>query len=286
MTSTLRPYAGPENAPFYWQGDGDWAALLVHGFPGTPMEMRSVGQVLHAMGWTVQGILLPGFGPDFFQIDQYTYEDWAAAIEAATAGLRAQYPRVALAGNSVGAALSLLTSARMNVDALLLFAPFWRVNNRVIDGLYPLARRLLPELRVFKQADFSDRELRDMLYQILPDADLDDPATQAAIRELTFPVSVLGEVRAAGRAGYAAAPQVTAPVTIVQGKADVLAHPSLTPRLAAQLAGPAELHLVEGDHELTRMKPGTQADIVNAIQQFALARMAQSGRGLEADAPA
>ena len=58
----LRAYQGPEHEPFFWEA-GEPAALLVHGFPGTPAEMRPLGEVLHEAGWTVHGVLLPGFGP-------------------------------------------------------------------------------------------------------------------------------------------------------------------------------------------------------------------------------
>lgn len=45
-----------EFEPFKWPG-GEPAALLVHGFPGTPAELRSLGKSLHLSGWTVEGLL-------------------------------------------------------------------------------------------------------------------------------------------------------------------------------------------------------------------------------------
>ena len=59
----IKPFQGDEHQPFHWNG-GQPAALLVHGFPGTPAEMRPLGTALHQAGWTVYGPLLPGFGPD------------------------------------------------------------------------------------------------------------------------------------------------------------------------------------------------------------------------------
>ena len=51
-----------ENAwPFFLEG-GEHAVLLTHGFTGTPAHMRPLGEYLHAQGFTVQGILLPGHG--------------------------------------------------------------------------------------------------------------------------------------------------------------------------------------------------------------------------------
>jgi alpha-beta hydrolase superfamily lysophospholipase len=60
IPQALLAFQGPEHLPFLWPG-GQPAALLVHGFPGTPAEMRPLGEALHQAGWTAQGILLPGF---------------------------------------------------------------------------------------------------------------------------------------------------------------------------------------------------------------------------------
>ena len=54
---------GPEHETFTLPG-GRPAALLLHGFLGTPAEMRGLGEALHEQGWTVYAPLLPGFGSD------------------------------------------------------------------------------------------------------------------------------------------------------------------------------------------------------------------------------
>ena len=56
-----KPFDGSEHRSFLWKGS-DSAALLVHGFPGTPAEMRPLGTVLRNAGWTVRGLMLPGLG--------------------------------------------------------------------------------------------------------------------------------------------------------------------------------------------------------------------------------
>ncbi|MDV7390199.1 hypothetical protein RZS08_02545, partial [Arthrospira platensis SPKY1] len=59
-TSLSEIFAGPEHVTYTLRG-GQPAALLLHGFPGTAAETRSLGQALNDAGWTVQGLLLPGF---------------------------------------------------------------------------------------------------------------------------------------------------------------------------------------------------------------------------------
>ena len=57
----LPAFLGDEHRDFMRQG-GPPAAVLVHGFPGTPAEMRPLADVLSDAGWTVRAPLLPGFG--------------------------------------------------------------------------------------------------------------------------------------------------------------------------------------------------------------------------------
>ncbi len=222
------------------------------------------------MGWTTQGVLLPGFGRDFAQMSDYTHEDWAGAVADALARLRATHENVVLVGNSVGAAVGLAVAARHKVDGLLLFAPFWRANQRLLDALYPAARLAFPRIRPFKSADFADPKFREALGRFLPDSNLDDLATQAAIRDLALPMSVLGTVRAAGRAGYEAAAQVDAPTLIVQGTDDIISHPERTLELAQRLTAATELRMVAGDHVLTLLNNGAQREIIESIQAFAM----------------
>ena len=72
MSLTLKAYQAPEHQPFLWRGHHTAAALLIHGFPGTPAEMRPAAQALHSAGLTVQGLLLPGFGETTFSASQET----------------------------------------------------------------------------------------------------------------------------------------------------------------------------------------------------------------------
>ena len=60
-------FTHPDHEPFFFEG-GTPAAVLIHGFPGTPLEMRPLGRELQEAGWTVHGIRLPGFGPELDQL--------------------------------------------------------------------------------------------------------------------------------------------------------------------------------------------------------------------------
>lgn len=265
-TVQINAFTNPEHAPFYWHG-GERAALLVHGFPGTPAEMRSVGHALHAEGWTVQGLLLPGFGADISNLPERTYADWVHAIDHALLELRRRHRTVLLVGNSMGGALALKVAAHRSPEGVILFAPFWRVDSW-LDRVYPLAERVMPPIRPFRRLNLNEQRVRASIRQFMPDADLDDPSVQAALRELSIPVNILGEVRRCGRLGYYSAAQVRAPVLIIQGRSDPLVKPRFTKLLAARLPNLAGYVEVAGEHELIRGKTTDWATIIAAIQHF------------------
>ena len=58
MSGTIlpKPFDGSEHRSFVWT-EGDHAALLIHGFPGTPAEMLPLRTVLRDAGWTVHGMI-------------------------------------------------------------------------------------------------------------------------------------------------------------------------------------------------------------------------------------
>lgn len=269
MPVSLNAYQTPEHQPFLWQGNQPAAALLVHGFPGTPAEIRPPAQILHNAGWTVQGMLLPGFGAQFSEMNRYSQADWVDAVRAALVNLQQEYKTVVLVGNSVGAALTLEVAAQQPPAGLILFAPFWRGANRLLDLVYPVVRHFLQQLYPFQKADFSDPKFRASIKRIMADADLDDPEVQTTVRSLGLPVRLLGQVREAGRLGYAAAAQVQAPVLVLQGSQDVVALPSLTRQLVQQLPTVAGYLEAPADHELVYARTSAWPLVTAMIQAFA-----------------
>jgi carboxylesterase len=263
-----QPFTGPEHTPFALAGDST-GVVVVHGFPGTPAEMRGLGSAIHDLGHTVVGPLLPGFGPNLPQLDKYSWHDWTGCVAAAVNQLRREHARVLIAGNSMGAALAVLVAAQVQVDGLLLVAPFWRSHLRWLDLVFPLAKPFLARMLPFKKADFSDPEFRRNVHAVMGDIDLDDRAVQEELRRLPLPIHGLAQVRAAGRAAYVAAPRVAAPVWAVIGRRDPVATPALAHKLLARL--PALRATVECDagHDVVQSDWEAASDLHPLLAAFA-----------------
>ncbi len=213
-------FEGHEHKPFRWPGS-QRAALMIHGFPGTPAEMHPIAMHLHEVGWTVDGPLLPGFGEDIMTLDQRTNSDWLEVIEAHFLALRVDHEQVIVIGNSMGAALALQLAARQPLDGLILLAPFWQIQH-VLWKLLPVLKYVLPSFKPLKliPVDFSDPETRAGIHRMMPDADLDDPEVQAAMKNLSVPLRLIDQLRVAGQRGYAAIRDIQCPTLIIQGSQD------------------------------------------------------------------
>lgn len=261
----------PEHQPFFWkQAGADRAALLVHGFPGSPADLLSVAETLHPLGWDVQGILLPGFGPQISTLAERRAEDWIMAVKNALANLKREYAHVLLVGYSMGGALSMQAAANEPPSALVLLAPFWKVDN-VLWAMLPVIRRVVPEVPIFSvfKLDFDDPQIRSELHRFVPDADADDPQTRQAVQEYRLPLSILNEVRTVGLAGYRAVPHIRTRTLVLQGSQDPLVTPALTRKLVKRFPRYVEYVELPADHLLTNPQAPAWSDIRGAIVDFA-----------------
>lgn len=70
-------FSHPNAQPFLLEA-GDCALLLIHGFTGSPGHMRPVGEAVHAAGFTVRGIALPGHCQSIEAMEQSDWKQWLA----------------------------------------------------------------------------------------------------------------------------------------------------------------------------------------------------------------
>jgi carboxylesterase len=226
----LKVFQGEHHADFLIEC-GAPAALLIHGFPGTPAEMRPLASTLNDAGWTTRGLLLPGFGAQIDSLFQRKSQDWIDAAVEALRSLQASHQPVVLIGYSMGAAIAIHAAARLKPDRLILLAPFWQLGTRGQRAIFRLTKPVVRHLRPFSRANFADPRLHRFLGQFLQDADLADPEVQQMIRRTKVPVDLFEQVYTLGQQAYHLAAQIDRPTLILQGRRD----PVVTPRLTQQI---------------------------------------------------
>src|SRR5687768_12862436 len=110
----------PTAEPFFLLGDSAKpACLLIHGFTGTPKEMRWMGEYLNQQGYTCLGVRLAGHATRPEDMIRSRYTDWMASVEDGYHLLRGVTDKVFLVGLSMGGILSLLMSTRLEVKGVI-----------------------------------------------------------------------------------------------------------------------------------------------------------------------
>ncbi len=261
----LEPYSGPEHLPFLL-GEGPGQVLLIHGFPGTPAEMRALGEALTEAGWQAEAILLPGFGPDIPNLGSYGRNDWLAAIDKAWSRMKKTGGPQVLCGYSMGGTLALIQALEQPPDALVLVSPFTRLPG-LLPRLLSVARYFIKQIRPFRKADFSDPRVQEQFAAFLPGVNLEDPEVQQTIREeFAIPLAPLHEILELGKSGYRRARELSMPTLIVQGSDDPLVRPDLTRRLSRQIdPGVITYREIAGAHDLMAANGKSNTEAIDLI---------------------
>ena len=192
--------------PFFLAG-GPVGTLLIHGFTGSPPEMRLIGNYLHRRGLTISGPLLPGHGTTVADINHCRWTDWAAHVEHSLADLRSRCEKVFVGGLSMGSLLTLYLAAHHRLPGAILYSPATVVADRNIY-LTPVLKHLLRKRPKSEESDLTDPQADQRLwsyeYEPLP-----------AAHEL---LKLILQVRRL-------LPKVTCPLLIIHSTLDQSIHP-------------------------------------------------------------
>lgn len=251
---------------FIWEGNTKYCAVLVHGFPGTPNEMRPVAEILHSYGWTVHAPLLPGFGIDINSLADKTYDEWLSSVINIIEQHGQTYEHTILVGLSMGGAISIQASVSSKVDHLLLLAPFWKFDN-ILWKMLPIIKLLIPSFKPFRlfRPALNDPEVLQEIKENFPSADLED------VKHMSISTNMINQIRIAGNHARQSVEHITIPTTIIQGMQDSVVQPELTQELVNNMTAQVNYLVIEGDHNLTDPEDEIQWEHVKKhIHQFAL----------------
>lgn len=149
-------------APFFLEG-GPTGVLLLHGFSGTPREMRPLGDYLHARGLTVDAPLLPGHGGTLAEMHRTRWQAWTGAVESAYATLRTHCQQCIVAGFSMGSLLALwLAENADGLTGVVLYSPALKIADWRLH-LTPLLRYFVKDLRGPETSDLHNPEAASWL---------------------------------------------------------------------------------------------------------------------------
>lgn len=97
--------------PFMLPGNRT-GCLLVHGFTGTPKEMRWLGDSLHADGFSILGVRLAGHATTIENLKRTRWQDWLTSVEDGYYLLSSLTDQIFIIGLSLGGVLSLTFAAQ------------------------------------------------------------------------------------------------------------------------------------------------------------------------------
>jgi len=234
----------PTAEPFFLLGDRSMpACLLIHGFTGTPKEMRWMGEYLNQQGFTCLGVRLSGHAtvPEDMIASRWT--DWTASVEDAFSLLKDLTDDIFLIGLSMGGILSLLMSTRLatRVKGVVAMSTPYKLPDdprlRHIEWISKIVA-YMPKGSGDSGAGWFDKEAwrEHVSYP------------QNPVRSIGELNKLLGEMRAA-------LPQVNVPVLLIHSKDDRYVLPENMELLDAALVNASDktkLYITGSGHVVTR----------------------------------
>jgi carboxylesterase len=134
--------------PFLLSG-GNQGVLLLHGFTGSPSEVRLLGEYLNQRGYTVMGPRLCGHGTSPAEMAHTSWPHWYSAVEDGYHILKSVCQDVVVAGLSMGGLLAFKLAAEYPVSKVIsLSTPIYIADNRLpLLPVYRLIKKFVPKKR-------------------------------------------------------------------------------------------------------------------------------------------
>lgn len=236
------PQIIPTAEPFLFLGDPSKpACLLIHGFTGTPKEMRWMGEYLNQRGFTCLGIRLSGHATHPEDMIPSKYTDWIASVEDGYHLLSSITDNIYIVGLSMGGNLALLMSSRLEVKGVVgMSTPY------ALPRDYPIWFLQTASIFVKFRPKSSDKPGSSWF---------DKDAYQEHISYPRNPVRSTAELKKLILEMRAALPKVDVPVLLMHSKNDTYVLPENMEHIYAGLVNAQDktkLYIMRSGHVVTR----------------------------------
>lgn len=132
----FHPYA----SDFHLEAGNKESCLIIHGFSGTPGQLRPLGNSIFKTGIDVHAILLKGHGTDTKDLKGVPWQEWFSEVESTYLQLKEKYKKVYVIGFSLGGVLALLLSEKLQPDKIILISTPIKIYNAFLASLVPVLR--------------------------------------------------------------------------------------------------------------------------------------------------
>lgn len=134
--------------PFLLPGS-EHGVILVHGFTGSPSEMRLLGNYLNGIGFTVIAPRLTGHGISPEAMAETVWSEWYGDVEDAYHMLTGMCTTIDVVGLSMGGLLALKLAAEYSINKVAsLSAPIFIADRRLpMLPFYRMVRKYAPKNR-------------------------------------------------------------------------------------------------------------------------------------------
>ncbi len=219
--------------------DGRRGALLMHGFTGTPYEMRPIAQELVARGYRCVGPVMAGHEESHVELGRVHWRERIGLAAGNLERLRGDCEQVVVAGMSMGGLVTLALAASHAPDAVAsMGAPLWLP--RSMRWRIPWAKYVRPYAPKSDGPDIREPEARER-----------HPGFDA------IPLAATHQVLKLQAHVRRVVSKIVAPSFIAHGQHDQTANPRDAYRIFGEInAGPRELffgrrsgHVISVDHD-------------------------------------
>jgi len=237
------PQIIPTAEPFFFLGDRSKpACLLIHGFTGTPKEMRWMGEYLNQKGYTCMGVRLAGHATTPEDMIAARWTDWTVSVEDACSLLRGVTDNIFFIGLSMGGILSLLMSTRLapQVRGVIAMSTLYKLTDDPRLRYVKLISRFMPFMPKSKEAPGTGW--------------FDKEAWKEHVAYPQNPVISIGELDKLLNEMRAALPKVNVPVLLIHSKDDTYVLPENMELIHAALVNASDktkLYVTGSGHVVT-----------------------------------